>query len=723
MAKTSSRSLRQKLILGLICEGFALPALTIFLFAPLLVYTLPSQWASFILLNPVYTAVNDTFNNARYNIWDTLAIQGRHAEPHPDLVYVAIDNESFQLDALWDDEIEASPVLQKMKAEWPWKRDIYAPIIRKIFEAGARAIAIDLLFLTPTDEDAALKEVLDEYKDRIVVGGNLVVSQRQTNKDRFDPPSDSLIPQTNPIDSRVGAVNFIPGRLSLFKDDTIRKAIYYLPSIYSSKALIPSLSMATLQKIGEGQSIPKQHELIFMRMSLPGSYTPISIYELFWEEGWKRNLKEGALFKDKIVVIGPDGNFFQDEHPTPLGIMPGPELHLNAIAAGLRGDFIRESSPWLNLLIILASALLAWGLILLVSHPLLRFFIIILIPFAYLFLLQYLYDHEGLFLISFSPIFTFASGAITCTIYEFVLERLEKSRIRGQFEKYVSQNVVAQMLDNPAFESVLSGSRRPVTVLFSDIRGFTTMTENADEQQLVEQLNEYLTEMVECVFSHNGTLDKFIGDAVMAVWGNTFSKGAREDACDAVRAGLAMRRELARLNKKWWDEDNRASLAIGIGLNHGEVIVGNMGSPKRMEFTVIGDAVNLASRLEGLTKEHAVDLLIGESVAHLVKEDFHLRSLALEQVKGKTKPVEVFTVLGEKSEPLPEDKLRLLELYHEGIDFYRSREFEKALEKFEKSLEIDSGDGHSQRYVELCREFIAEPPDEDWTGVNVRTKK
>jgi adenylate cyclase len=233
--------------------------------------------------------------------------------------------------------------------------------------------------------------------------------------------------------------------------------------------------------------------------------------------------------------------------------------------------------------------------------------------------------------------------------FEYILERLEKQRTRKTLERYVSKNLVKEILENPdSYYHSMLGSRKPVTVLFSDLVGFTSLSENAEPAELVKQLNEYLSGMVGHVFDNGGTLDKFIGDAIMAVWGNVSSKGLAEDAKSAVRAALGMRAALRTMNERWAAE-GRKKLGFGVGINHGEAVIGNIGSyepHERLDPTVIGDSVNLASRLEALTRNYSVDSLVGPSAAELVRDEFLLRSVALAQVKGKSIPVEVFTLVG-----------------------------------------------------------------------------
>jgi adenylate cyclase len=300
---------------------------------------------------------------------------------------------------------------------------------------------------------------------------------------------------------------------------------------------------------------------------------------------------------------------------------------------------------------------------------------------------------------------------------------MEKLRTRRTLERYVSKNLVKEILDNPdSFYSSLRGVRIPATILFSDIVGFTGMTESADPEKLVAQLNEYLSRMTAAVFENNGTLDKFIGDAVMAVWGNVSSRGAAEDAKSCTRAAVSMRRELRSLNEKWAAE-GIAPFRIGVGINHGDVVGGNIGSQEKADPTVIGDAVNLASRLEALTRTYSVDILVGARAAELIRDEFDLRSVALVQVKGKTQPVEIFTLIGAKNDRADEQLSNRLETYEAGFRKFRERDFTQAKILFSQFLEFYPDDALAKMYLERTLEYEAEPPDAAWNAVEVFKKK
>jgi adenylate cyclase len=221
-----------------------------------------------------------------------------------------------------------------------------------------------------------------------------------------------------------------------------------------------------------------------------------------------------------------------------------------------------------------------------------------------------------------TPLLTLALNFASGLIYDFAVTRRERRRVRGMLERYVSREVARELIDHPKqFQQVLGGVVRPITVLFSDIRSFTKLCANTEPHALVHQLNEYLTAMVECVFAHRGTLDKFIGDAVMVVWGDIRSEGPEGDVALAVQCARAMQAALARLNDRW-AEEGRLPLEIGIALNHGPGVVGHIGSPHRMEITVMGNVVNVCWRLQECTKQHRGHILIGEEMLPLLGSEF-----------------------------------------------------------------------------------------------------
>ena len=372
------------------------------------------------------------------------------------------------------------------------------------------------------------------------------------------------------------------------------------------------------------------------------------------------------------------------------------------------------------------AGFLSWIVVAAVRRAFLSLFLLIGSSVGYLGLARVVYDYWGLLIMVVPTLTAFMLGGVFGLAFEYTLERLEKVRTRRTLERYVSKNLVKEILENPGgFYSSLRGARKPVTVLFSDLVGFTSLSEKADPAALVQQLNRYLSSMVPMVFDNGGTLDKFIGDAIMAVWGNVTSHGVADDAKAAVRAALGMRREMHKLNEVWKSEGVN-QLAFGVGINQGEALIGNIGSyapHERLDPTVIGDAVNLASRLEGLTRIYSVDILLGPTVADYVRDEFHLRSVARAQVKGKTEPVDVFTPIGARKDDVDTELLKWLETYEEAILKFRSRDFKQAKILFSRFLEFYPDDFLAKMYLDRALEYEKEPPDEAWNAVEVFKKK
>jgi adenylate cyclase len=292
------------------------------------------------------------------------------------------------------------------------------------------------------------------------------------------------------------------------------------------------------------------------------------------------------------------------------------------------------------------------------------------------------------------------------------------------FSQMTSPDVMEHLLAHPT-NLKLGGSKRSVTILFLDIRDYTTFSEGMDEEELIRQLNEFFERMVNCIIKYQGTVHKFMGDAVMAVWGDiaSVSRGNENDAKSAVQAALLMRRELRSLNQER-QAANLNPLRIGIGLNHGTVVVGQIGATIRSEFACIGDAVNVAARLEGVTKIFHTDLAVGESVRALLGDVFLTRRLGLVQLKGKTTPTVVYEVLAEKTD-LSASALKeeAVVIYEQAFDHFIARRFEEAEAGFFACESIQPGDYSTRHYWQACREFLSTPPPPEWDGRIVMESK
>ena len=583
----------------------------------------------------------------------------------------------------------------------------------------------DIVYSAPNEGDAEFRAALDRYRDRVVVGFNIDVQ----NGNQLVLPNESLISSPQETDDRVGFVNYwndVDGlvRRAQFHESDHRLA--ELPEVGGDQ-IYDSLAARALKKLGRADAIPNDLNSHAIRFGPVGAYLPYPLYEIFLPKMWHANYNDGAFFKDKIVIVGMSAQIQHDVVAAPIDEnMRGAVMHLHTLAAALDHEFLREVPFEADFVAIFVAAALAWCVVAFVRRPLFCIFVLIVVAIAYLVIARILYDHAGLLIIFVPPMTVFTASGLFGLGLEYALERLEKLRTRRTLERYVSKNVVKEILDNPGgYYSSMLGSRKPVTVLFSDLVGFTSLSEKADPVALVSQLNRYLSAMVPMVFDNGGTLDKFIGDAIMAVWGNVSSYGAAEDAKAAVRAALGMRREVAKLNQEWRAEGIDL-LAFGVGINHGEAVVGNIGSyepHERLDPTVIGDAVNLASRLEALTRTYSVDILIGQSAAELVRDEFHLRSVARVQVKGKTEPVEIFTLIGSRSDDVDPEFLKWLQTYEEAIVKFRKRDFKDANILFSHFLEFYPDDPLGRMYLASTLDYEQSPPDEAWNAVEVFKKK
>lgn len=667
------------------------------------------------------------FEMAELALRDMVMRFAHRATPDTQLVYLAIDDASINIGAnAFSGDLAASPALQKMATGWPWPREVQAMILDRLMQAGARVVAFDVLFPTPRAGDDALKTALDRYRDHVVIGSNFVDAQAAGIAHSLTVPAASLI-DDGMADERVGFVNFWPdvtdGIVRLARYRLPASAIFHTPAV-KGETVYESLSARVLRKLGRAAQIPDGAKSLRFAPDLDhGGFTPQSVYLLFVSKAWETNFQNGAYFRDKIVVVGPYGNFLKDQLPTPLGLMEGPELHLNALNEALSGHFITEPGSFAITLTILAAGLAALTLSVFVNQPLLRFALLLGTNVLYLAGVIIAYNRGSLLGIVLSPLVVFNGGGIVTLVWQQWVERREGARVRRIFERFVSKNVVREVVDNrESFLHQLGGVRKSVAVLMTDLRGFTTLTEQADSAEIVAQLNEYFSGMVKCVFAADGTLDKFIGDAILAVWGNVHSDGPARDAELAVATALHMQKSLAELNTEW-PARGWPVLRMGIGVTFGEVIFGALGSEEKAEPTVIGDPVNLASRLEGLTKEYGVELILSESVATLVRDRFQLQLVDFVRVKGKTQPIQIYTVLGWREQALEVAQAEALQNYENALAKYRAGAFAEAGALFQKCLEHGPNDSLVQMYAARCADLQREPPEEKWDGVFVMKTK
>src|SRR2546421_4130670 len=655
---------------------------------------------------------------------DLLRKEGRKTATRDDFIFLGIDQQSLQLDAVGPEEIAGNRAFELMtERPFPWSREIWVLLLDRLFGAGARLVMFDMMFNNPNDGDPAFRAALDRYHDRVVVAMNIDTQ----NNTQIVLPNAQLIPPPAQMDDRVGFVNYwndeIDGKLRAARFFTSERQLAGVAPVAGDE-IYTSLPARALTKLGHSADIPPDQRDHLFRFSSNDAYPPFPLWQVFLPSLWHANYADGAIFKDKIVIIGASSQIAHDFIVTPMNpAAPGPAVHLQVVAATEAHEFLRQTPTGVMLGLVPAAGVIGWGLIPFLRRPILSLFSLIVIAFIYLAIARVAYDRSGFLLATVPVLSTLLFCGVSTLGIDYAIERMEKLRTRRTLERYVSKNLVKEILENPGgYYNSLKGSRMPATILFSDIVGFTTLSEKADPEELVRQLNEYLSAMTNVVFQNDGTLDKFIGDAIMAVWGNVKSQGKAKDAKAAAYAALGMRRELLRLNNGWKTE-GRMTLGMGVGINHGDVLAGNIGSQDRADLTVIGNAVNLASRLEGLTRIYGVDILVGTAAADLIRDEFHLRSVARAQVKGKTDPVDVFTIVEAHSAALDQELLLWLKTYEEGIRKFRDRDFTQAKILFSRFLEFYPDDSLAKMYLERSLEYEHAPPDEAWNAVEVFERK
>ena len=584
--------------------------------------------------------------------------------PDNRLVLVAIDAGSILGESLDEEDVKSNPGYELLKT-FPYHRKAWALAFEKILSAGARVIVMDVVLssesvLTDPEtgraDNAELTRVLAKYHRQIVIGANYTTAEfglAQTAQPLTMPHADLLPSDEVPDEEIVGFVNY------QYDPDGFIRRMHPVGWPADPFVSLPySIDALAVKKAFPEVKLPQQGEERLIIYAGPnGTYDPVPFHLLFNTKAWEPQrppLYGGRLFKDKIVLIGPRANVFHDEHRAPFGtgnqnLMYGPDIHMHAISTILSGRILEGMGLHWSLVLIVGVGIVYACVLPLPKSPAGKLVPAFFTLVIYLALAQACFVYMDFF-IALVPVVALIVGS-TCTVVtgQAIGEQLEKRRVSGMLRSYVSQNIADELIKSGQdVNAVLAPQRRSVTILFSDIRSFTTMTENSEPGPLVEQLNEYLTAMVECVFNNQGTLDKFVGDAVMAVYGNPTTQGKDQDAWGAVKTALEMRERLAELNKSW-EERGKPFFRIGIGINHGEVMAGDLGSKQRREFGVIGDAVNVAARVEGLNKDFKTDILITETVHDLVKDLVEVELKGDIKVKGRMQPVKVYTLLSLKT--------------------------------------------------------------------------
>ncbi len=426
-----------------------------------------------------------------------------------------------------------------------------------------------------------------------------------------------------------------------------------------------------------------------------------------------------GVFKDKIVLIGATAIGIYDMRNTPFStVYPGLEIHATAIDNILRQNFLTRPK-WTKIFDLFAIILI--GIVIGIVIPRLSAVKGILFAIGlfitYIFFSRILFVKYGLCFNITYPLIALIVLYISLTIYKYMTEERERKKIKGAFSYYVSPSVVNEMLKHPE-KLKLGGDRKELSILFSDIRSFTTIAEGLTPEDLVHLLNAYLTAMTDIVFKYNGTLDKYMGDAIMAIYGAPLD--LPDHPIKACQSALEMMKELKILNQKWIGE-GKQPINIGIGVNTGPMMVGNMGSDQRFDFTVMGDSVNLGSRLEGANKSYKTNIIISEFTFEKVKNEFTCMELDSVRVKGKEQPVKIYSLTGDKD--LPDMQEEIINQFNQAVNLYKERKWDKAIHIFENITAMDPNLYAAEVYIERCLDLKKNPPPRNWDRVYTMTTK
>lgn len=541
-------------------------------------------------------------------------------QPSAEILLVAIDDKS--LNAI---------------GQWPWPRAVHAQFLNNLALASPKAVGYDIIFSEPSKLGAADDQKFSEALERLKVvlpveGQPLAVEGESAATNNLVAP----LPIFSINAAKEAHVNVLAD-----EDGVVRRLPVFI--IFDGQQ-IPALSLA-LSELADGEQAA---EVVgragqFLKINYvgpPGSFETISFSDLLDGQ------VAPEFFNDKIVLVGATSADLHDNQMMPFSLgqaMAGVEIHANALNTILGADWLREASSW-NVLGFIFLLALAVGLIFSLTPRLwLAALLSFIVWLAYL-LGALVSFGQGLILNLVYPSLAFVVSLIVILAYYYFSESQAKRYLRQSFQFYLAPGVIEEIIKNPA-SLKLGGQKKDMTVLFSDIRGFTTLSEKTDPEKLVALLNEYFTAMTEVILQTGGVLDKFIGDAIMAFWGAP--QEAPNHASLACETALKMTERLAIL-KKDWAKRGLPEINIGIGLNSGEMVVGNIGSTDRFNYTVIGDNVNLASRLEGLNKQYQAGIIISQFTYERVKDNFTCEYLDKVNVKGKEVPVEIYKITGRR---------------------------------------------------------------------------
>lgn len=611
--------------------------------------------------------------------------------PPPDLLIVGIDEPSFQ----------------ELGQPWPWPRRVHAALVDRLAQMGARLIIFDVLFADATrPEDDELLAAAMRRADNVMLGKAMEV----TKDPRF---ARRMIIEPLPF---LGVAARGMGLMAITPDPD--GVVRHFHSRLGGETTLAAAATAQLKLPSD---LPADLSGLINFAGQPRSIDTVSYYQVL---DTHRPLPEDRV-RGRIVLVGrmlaasvtPQAQ--ADAFYTPFfagggQLMSGVEVHAHILHTLMTGSWGREAGLGMRLgftLMLLLSAALVLSRRRLAPALAFLFFLMALtwgVSF-FLFLKWRLWLPPALTILSLALLY---GGAVT---WEYLLEYREKRWLRQAFARYLSPALVEEIIVHPE-RLKLGGEAKDVTVLFADLAGFTGLSEEMPPETLIQMLNDYFSTMTRVILARQGTVDKFIGDAVMAVWGAPVPMA--DHAVLACQAALEMQEAMRRLQESW-RERGLPQLAVRIGLHSGRVLAGNVGSTERFDYTVMGDTVNLASRLEGVNKRYGTEILISEATFRQAADHLLVRELDRVQVKGRHQPVAIYDLLGAGAATPP----AWLAAFHRGRAAYLARDWPRAMEHFQEALRLKPDDSPARIFLERSRFYQTKPPADAWQGVFVLEEK
>ena len=667
-------------------------------------------------------------------------LEATHSPAPEEIVLVVVDQGSLK-------------AAEQQGIHWPWPRQMYAPIVEFCTLSGARAIAFDVVFTEPSvygvEDDTLLAEALKEHGHAFLP---IALSRENRPQPSWEGPLIDRIalPLENPSGQPTSPYVSSEPPIQILAESCYGLGNVSIPpapdGIYRSLPLafpyrgswIPSLGMAVFKHLSANDPVMMQKDGLQMKgvhiplddhgnflLSFYGGtrdfprFSAFNVIQSFLalQEG-RQPVYPRETFQGKIVFVGFTAVGLFDLKPTPISsVTPGTAVHATLAANLLHNDF-RVRLSRLTSLVLAAALAVAMGITVMLVPGLWQ---LALVSVAYaagliLFILLSFWQNrwvDGVLLVSSLAL----SFAITAA-FSYATEGRQRRQIKQMFSHYMSDLLIQDLLKHPE-KLRLGGEKRVLTVFFSDLSDFTTLSEKLDPEEVVILLNRYLTAMTDIILSGGGIIDKYEGDAIMAFWGAPLPQ--EDHASRACLAALDNQSRLAALRQEF-TRMGLPPVYARIGINTGEMIIGNLGSSQRFDFTVIGDSVNLASRLEGAGKEYGTSIIISEDTYRQAQEHVEVRELDFLQVKGKEVPVRIYELLGRKGER-DETEERKRELFAQGLAQYRDRRWSEAISFFQTLVDLAPNDGPGRTFLRRCHSFQKNPPGPGWDGVYRLTSK